>query len=132
MADRHRLALITPSLSKDDRTDAERLAEWGLRRPEMLNPVEPPSLETQADRTVLKACQALLEVRTKLINSLRGTRKSFGCGIRPCKNEYDCHAQRRRQTLQSQRPETVGPARPANTSTLKNRVAITSAKAGCS
>ena len=30
MADTHRLALITQSLSKDDRTDAERLAELGL------------------------------------------------------------------------------------------------------
>ena len=78
MADTHRLALITPSLSKDDRTDAERLAELGLRRPEMLNPVQPPSLETQSDRTVLKAREALVEVRTKLINSVRGTLKSFG------------------------------------------------------
>ena len=74
MADRHRLALITPSLSKDDRTDAEHLAELGLRRPEMLNPIQPASLETQSDRTVLKAREALVEVRTKLINSVRGTR----------------------------------------------------------
>ena len=78
MADTHRLALITQSLSKDDRTDAERLAELGLRIPEMLNPVQPASLETQADRAVLKAREALVEVRTKLINSVRGTRKSFG------------------------------------------------------
>ncbi len=56
MADTHRLALITQSLSKDDRTDAERLAELGLRLPEMLNPVQPASLETQADRTVLNPC----------------------------------------------------------------------------
>ena len=78
MADTHRLALITQSLSKDDRTDAERLAELGLRMPEMLNPVQPASLETQADRAVLKAREALVEVRTKLINSVRGTLKSFG------------------------------------------------------
>ncbi len=78
MADTHRLALITQSLSKDDRNDAERLAELGLRMPEMLNPVEPCSLETQNDRTVLKAREALVEVRTKLINSVRGTLKSFG------------------------------------------------------
>ena len=78
MADTHRLALITQSLSKDDRTDAELLAELGLRLPEMLNPVKPRSLETQSDRTVLKAREVLVEVRTKLINSVRGTLKSFG------------------------------------------------------
>ncbi len=71
MADTHRLALITQSLSKDDRNDAERLAELGLRMPEMLNPVEPCSLETQNDRTVLKAREALVEVRTKLSPACR-------------------------------------------------------------
>jgi len=78
MADTHRLALITQSLSKDDRNDSERLAELGLRMPEMLNAVEPCSLETQNDRAVLKAREALVEVRTKLINGVRGTLKSFG------------------------------------------------------
>ena len=43
MADTHRLALITQSLSKDDRTDAERLAELRLRLPKMLNPIQPCS-----------------------------------------------------------------------------------------
>ena len=78
MADTHRLALITQSLSKDDRSDAERLAELGLRMPEMLNAVEPRSLAIQRDRAVLKARETLVETRTKLINSLRGTVKSFG------------------------------------------------------
>ena len=78
MADTHRLALITQSVSKDDRSDAERLAQLGRRMPEILNPVEPCSVETQNDRAVLKAREALVEVRTKLINSVRGTLKSFG------------------------------------------------------
>ena len=78
MADTHRLALITQSLSKDDRSDAERLAELGLRMPEMLNAVEPRSLAIQCDRAVLKARETLVETRTKLINSVRGTVKSFG------------------------------------------------------
>ena len=78
MADTHRLALITQSLSKDDRNDAERLAELGLRMPVMLNAVEPRSPAVQYDRAVLKAREALVETRTKLINSVRGTVKSFG------------------------------------------------------
>ena len=78
MADTHRLALITQSLSKDDRTDAQRLAELGLRMPEMLNAVEPCSLGIQCDRAVLKARETLVETRTKLINTMRGVVKSFG------------------------------------------------------
>ena len=71
MADTHRLALITPgslavirvaqSLSKDDRSDAQRLAELGLRMPEMLNAVQPCSLGIQCDRAVLKARETLVE-----------------------------------------------------------------------
>lgn len=83
MADTHRLALITASLSKDDRTDAERLAELGLRMPEMLNAVRPCSLETQRHRSVIKARDVLRTARGRLINSLRGTLKSFGYRLPP-------------------------------------------------
>ena len=44
----------------------------------MLNAVEPRSLAIQCDRAVLKARETLVETRTKLINSVRGTVKSFG------------------------------------------------------
>ncbi len=70
MGDTQRLALITQPLSKDDRSDAERLAELGLRMPEMLNAVEPCSLAIQCDRAVLKARETLVETRTKLSGSL--------------------------------------------------------------
>ena len=84
MADARRLALITHSLSKDDRSDAERLAQLGLLMPEMLNPVQPCSLEVQHDRAVLKARDTLIATRTKLINSVRGTLKSFGYRLPSC------------------------------------------------
>ena len=87
MADTHRLALITQSLSKDDRSDAERLAELGLRLPAMLNPVQPRSLATQRDRAVLKARETLVEMRTRLISSVRGTLKSFGLRAPRCATE---------------------------------------------
>ena len=87
MADTHRLALITQSLSKDDRSDAQRLAELGLRMPEMLNAVQPCSLGIQCDRAVLKARETLVETRTKLINTVRGTVKSFGERLPDCSSE---------------------------------------------
>ena len=46
--------------------------------PEMLNAVQPCSLGIQCDRAVLKARETLVETRTKLINTVRGTVKSFG------------------------------------------------------
>ena len=46
--------------------------------PQMLNAVEPCSLAIQCDRAVLKARETLVETRTKLINTARGTVKSFG------------------------------------------------------
>ena len=109
MADTHRLALITQSLSKDDRTDAERLAELGLRMPEMLNSVKPASLETQSDRTVLKAREALVEVRTKLINSVRGTLKSFG--VRLPASSGAAFASKAGPRLPDELRETLGAAR---------------------
>ncbi len=78
MADTHRLALITQSLSKGDERDAATLGELGLRMPQMLNPVQPCSLETQQDRTLLRAREGAVAARTKLINLVRGTVKSFG------------------------------------------------------
>ncbi len=87
MADTHRLALITKSLTKDDRNDAERLATLGLRMPEMLNAVTPCSIETQHDRAVIKARDVLVATRTKLINSMRGTLKSIGYRLPACDSE---------------------------------------------
>ena len=46
--------------------------------PQMLNPVQPCSLETQADHTVLRAREGAVAARTQLINLVRGTVKSFG------------------------------------------------------
>ena len=80
MADTHCLALITQSLSKDDRNDAERLAELGLRMPEMLNAVQPRSLAVQRDRVdrAESARSSRRDAHETNFNSVRGTVKSFG------------------------------------------------------
>ncbi len=87
MADTHRLALITQSLSKGDERDAATLGELGLRMPQMLNQVQPCSLETQGDRSLLRAREGAVQARTKLINLLRGTVKSFGERLPTCGTE---------------------------------------------
>ena len=78
MANTYHLALITHSLSKNDQRDAAVLGELGLRMPELLHAVHPCSLSTQVDRTVLRARDSAPQARTKLINMVRGTVKSFG------------------------------------------------------
>ena len=73
----------------------------------MLNPVQPASLETQADRAVLKLRAALIEVRTKLINSVRGTLKSFG--LRLGASSGNAFASQAGLRLPGELRETLGP-----------------------
>jgi transposase len=107
MTDSRRLALITASVSKDDRADAEWLAELGLRMPEMLNCVQPCSVEIQHDRVVLKARDTLIATRTKLINSMRGTLKSLGHRLPCC--DGDAFARKAGPHIPAELNETLRP-----------------------
>ena len=84
VADARQLRLISQSDSKNDRNDAYWLAELGRTNPALLNPVAPRKLETEQQRTLLRAREALLECRTKLKTSLRGMAKSHGIRLGPC------------------------------------------------
>ena len=53
VADAKRVKIITDTHSKDDRRDARWLAEILLRWPELLHGVEPRSLETETNRSLL-------------------------------------------------------------------------------
>lgn len=89
VADPRRIALVTKSVSKNDRNDARRLAELAtadLRstRLELLNPVEHRDDQLQADLAILKSRDLLVTTRTKLVNAVRGFVKSFGSRLRSC------------------------------------------------
>ena len=84
VADARQLRLISQSDSKNDRNDAYWLAELGRTNPALLNPVAPRKLETEQQRTLLRAREALLECRTKLKGSLRGMAKSHGIRLGQC------------------------------------------------
>ena len=107
MADTHNLALITQSMSKSDRRDAATLGELGLRMPEMLNRVDPCSLETQQDRTVLRARDGAVQARTQLINTVRGLVKSFGERLPAC--DTAAFAKKAAGELPSDLKDTLGP-----------------------
>ena len=107
MADTHHLALITQSLSKSDPRDAAVLGELGLRMPQMLHTVHPCSLETQVDRSVLRARDGAVQARTKLINMVRGTVKSFGERLPQCTTE--AFAKKASAAMPSSLQDTLGP-----------------------
>ena len=81
VANSRQLKLVSQSHSKNDRRDARLLAELGLTSPKLLYPTQPLSQETLRNRCVLVGRQALVTVRTKLINSVRGMLKNFGIRV---------------------------------------------------
>lgn len=83
VVDPRRIALITKNVQKNDRNDAMRLAELASAdqmstRLTLLNPVTHRSDEMQADLSILKCRNSLVEVRTKFMNLIRGVIKAMG------------------------------------------------------
>ena len=87
VANPRRLGMISGSLSKNDRSDAEMLARLGRADELLLAPVLHRSTQAQADLAVLKSRDAVVCVRTKFINILRGLLKSFGLRVPRCTAE---------------------------------------------
>ena len=84
VANARRVKLITESTRKDDRLDARTLARLARIDPQLLSPVRHRSEKAQAHLVMIRARAALVETRSKLINSLRGMTKSFGERLASC------------------------------------------------
>jgi transposase len=69
---------------KNDRLDAQKLARLGRVDPQSLFPIEHRSTEVRQDLMVLRARDALVSVRTQLINTTRGLVKSMGARLPKC------------------------------------------------
>src|ERR1019366_1160698 len=69
---------------KNDRIDAEKLARLGRIDPKSLHPIQHRSTEVREDLLVLRAREALVESRTKLISAVRGLVKSMGARVSNC------------------------------------------------
>lgn len=63
---------------KNDRIDAAKLARLGRVDPKSLYPIQHRSTEVREDLVVLRAREALVESRTKLISAVRGLVKTMG------------------------------------------------------
>jgi len=73
---------------KSDKIDAEKLARWARSDPGMLEAVQHPGADIQADMAVIHSRRALVETRTKLINRTRGLVKSWGARLPRCDADY--------------------------------------------
>lgn len=84
VANAHRVKLITESVRKNDRMDALQLARLARVDPQLLSPIRHRGEEVQKDLGVVRARAALMEARTKLINSARGLVKPLGERLKGC------------------------------------------------
>jgi transposase len=73
-----RVRLIAESTLKNDKVDAEVLARLVRLDPELLKPIRHRSEEAQLLRSHLKVRRAMVDARTKWINTVRGLLRSFG------------------------------------------------------
>jgi transposase len=79
---------------KNDRIDANKLARLGRVDPQSLHPMEHRSTEVRQDLVLLRARDALVGVRTELINTTRGLVKSMGRRLPRCSSRsFACQAE---------------------------------------
>jgi len=84
VANPHNVKLITKSVKKNDRIDAEHLARLARVDPKLLSPIRHRGEEAQADLAVIRARAELVETRTALINCARGMAKPMGERLKQC------------------------------------------------
>jgi len=79
-----KLRAIYENEHKCDGRDAEMLARMARLDPKLLSPIRHRSQQAQADLAVLRSRAAAVTARTKFINHVRGTVKSFGLRLPSC------------------------------------------------
>ncbi len=87
VANAHEVRLITRSARKNDRVDARKLARLARVDPELLSPIRHRGERAQADLGMIRARAHLMECRTNLINSARGSVKPMGERLKSCDAE---------------------------------------------
>jgi transposase len=88
VANPRKLKLITESLKKNDRMDAEQLARLARVDPQLLAPIRHRGPEAQGDLAIIRARAGLVDCRTELINTARGLAKPMGERLKKCDADY--------------------------------------------
>jgi len=84
VANPRKVRLITQSVKKNDRMDAEQLARLARVDPKLLAPIRHRGAEAQGDLAIIRARAEVVECRTKLINAARGLTKPMGERLKSC------------------------------------------------
>lgn len=84
VANARKVSLISQNTRKSDRMDAELLARLGRSDSKLLSPIKHRGADAQAALGVLKARNALVDARSKLVNHVRGIVKSAGHRLPSC------------------------------------------------
>lgn len=84
VANPRRLRCIYDAHDKSDERDANMLARIGRMDPELLYPIQHRGRESRKHLAVLKARDCAVATRTRLINCVRSTVKSFGERLETC------------------------------------------------
>ena len=87
VANPRKMASIHKNRRKNDRVDARTLARLARADVALLYPIVHRQAEARQDLVLLRARDALVSVRTKLINSMRGLVKSVGGRLPQCSTE---------------------------------------------
>jgi transposase len=88
VANPRKVRLITESVKKNDRMDAEQLARLARVDPKLLAPIRHRGLEAQVDLAEIRSRASLVDARTKLINTARGLAKPMGERLKSCDADY--------------------------------------------
>ena len=84
VANARRVRLIIESSRKNDRLDARTLARLARMDAALLAPIRHRSAQAQQHLIMIRARAALVETRTKLVNTVRGMVKATGKRLRKC------------------------------------------------
>ena len=87
VANARKLKGVTQEEVRNDRRDAEQLAQLAHWSPKLLKGIQHRSAERQRDLTVIQARATLVRARTMLINATRGLVKSMGRRLPACSAE---------------------------------------------
>ncbi len=87
VANPRRVKLISQSLSKCDRKDADMLSDFGFLKPSTLSPVKHRGPEGAGTRSMMAARAVMVRSRTAMINCARGMVKSMGHRLPKCDAE---------------------------------------------
>lgn len=84
VANARQVRLISASSRKDDRLDAQTLARLARVDPQLLRPIRHRSEAAQTHLMAIRVRAALVETRTRLVNTARGLAKSVGERLPSC------------------------------------------------